>query len=70
MKPENFNGIEGVSIYKAGGLYSYTVGKEKNMNDANILQVRLRSKGFKDAFIVAFSDGKRIAISEAIQQQR
>ncbi|PCI96537.1 MAG: hypothetical protein COB15_09805 [Flavobacteriales bacterium] len=70
LKPENFNGIEGVSIYKAGGLYRYTVGKEKNMNDANILQVRLRSKGFKDAFIVAFSDGKRIAISEAIQQQR
>jgi N-acetylmuramoyl-L-alanine amidase len=69
LKPENFNGIKDVSIYKAGGLFRYTVGKEKNMNDANILQVQLRSKGFKDAFIVAFSDGKRIAISEAIQQQ-
>ncbi len=65
--PANFNGVEGVEIYEAGGLYRYTVGKEKNMTDANILQVSLRAKGYKDAFVVVFSDGKRVAISEAIQ---
>ena len=67
--PENFNGVEGVSIYEAGGLYRYTVGKEKNMADANELQLQLREKGFTDAFIVAFSDGVRIPISEAINLQ-
>lgn len=67
--PENFNGIENVSIYEAGGLYRYTVGKERSMTEANRLQVQLRAKGFKDAFIVAFSDGKRIAISQAIKLQ-
>ena len=70
LKPENFNGAEGVSIYEAGGLYRYTVGKEKTMGEANILQVQLRAKGYKDAFVVAFSDGKRIAISDAIQLQQ
>ena len=69
LKPENFKGIEDVGLYEAGGLYRYTVGKEKNLNQANVLQLQLRSKGFEDAFIVAFKDGKRIPISEAIKLQ-
>ncbi len=69
LKPGNFNGVNGVTIYEAGGLYRYTVGKEKNMTDANRLQVQLRAKGYKDAFVVAFSDGKRISISKALQLQ-
>ena len=69
LKPQNFNGVEDVKIYEAGGLYRYTVGKLTNMTDANRLQLQLRSNGFKDAFIVAFSDGKRIAISQAIKLQ-
>jgi len=69
LKPENFKGVEGVTIYEAGGLFRYTVGKEKNMTAANRLQVQLRAKGFQDAFVVAFSDGKRVAISKALQLQ-
>ncbi|MGE0562659.1 MAG: N-acetylmuramoyl-L-alanine amidase [Flavobacteriales bacterium] len=69
LKPENFNGLEGVDLYEAGGLYRYTYGKEKTMNDANQLQLQLKDKGFKDAFIVAFKDGVRIPISEAIALQ-
>jgi len=60
LKSENFHGVEGVSLYEAGGLYRYTVGKKKSIGEANLLQVQLRSQGFKDAFIVAFKDGKRI----------
>jgi N-acetylmuramoyl-L-alanine amidase len=69
LKPGNFNGIEGVGLYEAGGLYRYVVGVEKNMTDANRLQLQMRAKGFKDAFIVAFSDGERISISKAINLQ-
>ncbi len=69
LKPENFNGIENVGIYEAGGLYRYTVGDKKNMTEANRLQLQLRAKGFKDAFIIAFSDGERIPISEALKLQ-
>jgi len=70
LVPENFNGVENVSIYEAGGLFRYTVGKEKNMTDANSLQLQLRANGFTDAFIVAFSDGVRIPISEALSLQK
>ncbi|PCJ25278.1 MAG: N-acetylmuramoyl-L-alanine amidase [Flavobacteriales bacterium] len=69
LKPENFNGIKNVELYQAGGLYRYVVGKETNMTDANRLQLQLRAKGFKDAFIVAFSDGERISVSSALQLQ-
>ena len=67
LVPANFNGVENVGLYEAGGLFRYTVGSEKSMNDANRLQLQLKAKGFTDAFIVAFSDGKRIPISEAIK---
>ena len=67
--PANFNGLEGVDLYEAGGLFRYTYGKEKNMGDANNLQLQLKDRGFKDAFIVAFKDGIRIPISEAIKLQ-
>ena len=70
LLPENFNGVENVTIYEAGGLFRYTVGKEKNMTDANTLQLQLRANGFTDAFIVAFSDGVRIPISEALSLQK
>jgi len=67
LVPANFNGVENVGLYEAGGLYRYTVGSEKSMDEANRLQLQLKAKGFTDAFIVAFSDGKRIPISEAIK---
>lgn len=67
LVPSNFNGVEGVGLYEAGGLFRYTVGSEKSMDEANRLQLQLKAKGFTDAFIVAFSDGKRIPISEAIK---
>ncbi len=70
LKPENFNGLEGVDLYEAGGLYRYTYGSEKNIGNANNLQLELKDKGFKDAFIVAFKDGVRIPISEAIKLQQ
>jgi N-acetylmuramoyl-L-alanine amidase len=70
LLPQNFKGIENVEIYKAGGLYRYVVGKETNMTAANELQLQVRNKGYKDAFVIAFSEGKRISISQALKLQQ
>ncbi len=63
--PENFNGVKGVSFYKDGGLYKYIVGKHHTLETAEALKAKLKSQGFKDAFVVAIARGKRISLDEA-----
>lgn len=65
--PDNFKGIKNVSYYEAGGLFRYTVGSERTWESATKIQEMARSKGFEDAFIVAFNDGERIAVGEAVK---
>lgn len=65
--PENFKGLEDVSYYEAGGLYRYTYGSAKTWDAANELQKKVRDSGYEDAFVVAFHNGKRIAVGEAVK---
>ena len=60
-----FNGLKNVWEYREGGLYKYTVGNEKDLRSASTLQSELRRKGFSEAFVVAFKNGKRIPVREA-----
>lgn len=65
LTPENFKGVEGVQLYTDGGLYKYVVGKSTNRQTAEALKMKMKEKGFKDAFVVALANGKRISLSEA-----
>ena len=65
--PENFKGLEDISVYEAGGLYRYTYGEEETWELANELQQKVKESGFNDAFVVAFHNGKRIAVGEAVK---
>ena len=60
-----FKRFEGVWEYKDGGLYKYTIGNQKDLKSAYALQSELRKKGFSEAFVVAFKNGKRIPVGEA-----
>lgn len=64
-KPENFNGIEGVDFYLDGSLYKYIVGRTTDIKTAEALKMKMKEAGFKDAFVVALADGKRVSLSEA-----
>lgn len=66
-EPKNFNGLTGVEYYEAGGLYRYTIGSENSWEAAAKLQDSVKSKGFEDAFVVAFLNGRRIAVGEAVK---
>jgi N-acetylmuramoyl-L-alanine amidase len=68
--PENFNGLEGVEYYEAGGLFRYTYGSEKTWKEANLLQQKVKDNGYDDSFVVAFHNGKRIAVGEAVKLLR
>ena len=60
-----FKRFEGVREYKDGELYKYTIGNQKDLKSAYALQSELRKKGFSDAFVVAFKNGKRIPVGKA-----
>ena len=51
------------------GTFKYYVGKELDKLSADKLKNKLREKGFRGAFVVAFSKGERISIKEAINLQ-
>lgn len=60
-------GLKDASNYKEGGLYKYTVGSSTNYNEMYRLRKDL-VKRFPEAFIVAFRDGVRMDINEAIRE--
>lgn len=60
-------GFSPVSYYKENGIYKYTYGESTNYNEI----LRLKNKAsatFKDAFIIAFRNGKKMDVREAIQE--
>jgi len=51
------------------GTYKYYVGNAYNKASADIVKIKMREKGFKGAFVVAFYQDKRISMQEALDLQ-
>ena len=51
------------------GMNIYVVGFERSYNTANDLKNYVQSRGLKDAFIVAFKNGKKTDVEEAKRVQ-
>ena len=66
---KEFKGVTGYNMYKQDGVYRYTMGNETTIARAKVIQSEMRQKGFKDAFIIAFYNGKRISLQEARELQ-
>jgi len=67
-KPMNsriFNGIKDVQMYYHSGSYKYTSGNYTDFDTALLTRKEMVSKGYKDAFVVAFKGKNRITIEEA-----
>ncbi|MEI6883040.1 MAG: N-acetylmuramoyl-L-alanine amidase [Bacteroidota bacterium] len=61
-----FAGLSGVRMYQHNGMYKYTVGDETSMAAAERLLSQVKTKGFRDAFIVFFKNDARITKEEAL----
>jgi hypothetical protein len=62
-----FKGLKNIWVYKEDDLYKYTIGNKRDIQSASELQSELHKKGFSDAFVVAFHNGKRIPVREALR---
>ncbi len=66
-KPYNFNGLSDISRFKEGNLYKYFYGSTPNYNETKKLADDAKSKGYATSFIVAFKDGKKISLTDALK---
>ena len=62
-----FKGLTDVSHYRDGGMYKYTVGASEDYNVINRLR-REVAKKFPEAFIIAFKNGVKMDVNEAIRE--
>ncbi len=67
LKTYNFNGLEKVSRIQDKALYRYYYQETNDYNTAQRYLKQAKDKGFSSAFIVAFLNGKKITISEALR---
>lgn len=64
---KKLKGFATVDYYKENGLYKYTYGESTDYNE--ILRLKKKANtAFKDAFIIAFRNGEKMDVREAIQE--
>ena len=69
-KSYNFNGLKDVEIISFSGLYKYYYGANTNYSAMAVALSNAKSKGYRSAFIVAFKNGRKISVQEALKIQQ
>lgn len=65
---KQFKGLKPVSWYKENGLIKYTYAEDEDYNKILNIKNKIVNPKFKDAFIIAFKDDKKIDINQAIKE--
>ena len=66
LTDERLKNLDGIEVYFEKSMYKYTVGNFDDIAETSDLMAEVLEKGFNQAFIVAFKDGKRITVKKAI----
>ncbi len=69
-KARNFKGLEGVSVTNLGDLYRYYYGDTASYEQALVHQQEVKQRGYTSAFVVAFENGVKIPLNEALDAFR
>ncbi|KGO88513.1 N-acetylmuramoyl-L-alanine amidase [Flavobacterium rivuli WB 3.3-2 = DSM 21788] len=64
--PENFKGLTNISKDASAAVIKYYYGATDSYDEAKQLLVTAKEKGYTSAFVVAFKDGKKITVQEAL----
>ncbi|MCB0396635.1 MAG: N-acetylmuramoyl-L-alanine amidase [Flavobacteriales bacterium] len=68
MNDPSFKNLSSLKEYQDQGIYKYAAGSAKTFSEATTLQSDIRAMGFTDAFIVAFRDGQKIPLRDALAE--
>ena len=64
---KQFKGLSPISHYQEGGLYKYTYRESTDYNEILRIKRQIASK-FSEAFIVAFKNGQKMNVNQAIEE--
>ena len=67
LKPSNFKGLKNISIVTGANLYKYTYGETADYEEIKTLLQEVKSKGYTSAYIIAFKNGVKISLQEALK---
>lgn len=68
-KSFNFKGLENVKMKVIDDYYKYFYGETPSFKKIKEILKEVKPKGFKDAWIVAFKNGQKISLKEALKSQ-
>jgi len=68
LEPSNFKGLRTISKEPYKNLYRYLYGETRSYREAKMLQSNASSSGYTTAYIVAYKEGIRIPIAEALKE--
>ena len=67
LDSKNFKGLKYISISQTKNLYKYMYGETSNYEEGKKLLQEAKSKGYKNAYLIAFKDGKSISVQDALK---
>jgi N-acetylmuramoyl-L-alanine amidase len=67
LTPKNFKGLKNISIIYEDKIYKYFFGETPDYLEAKNLLIQAKAKGYTSAFLIAYRNGKKISIQEAIK---
>ncbi|MDG1477404.1 MAG: SPOR domain-containing protein [Vicingaceae bacterium] len=71
LDPTHFDGIFPLSSQKVDDTYyRYEAGNFSNYNDAKKAQKAVVDKGYSDSFVIAYFNGEKISIHEALKKEK
>ena len=66
LKPGNFKGLDKLSSEPYKTMYRYLYGNTSSYEEAEKLKAEANARGYTTSYIVAYQNGKRISVKEAL----
>jgi N-acetylmuramoyl-L-alanine amidase len=67
LEPRNFKGLKNVTMLYENNIYKYFYQETSDYENAKKYLQEAKSKGYGAAFLIAYKDGEKISIQEAIK---